>query len=1367
VEVCPVALPSEYDQGLNDRKAAYKPYAQAIPGSFAIEKLDTAPCTMACPANLNVQGYVQMVKEGKYREAIEIIMRDLPFPGVLGRVCPRPCEKSCRRLEVDEAISIRELKKVAADHVKLGEIPVPEITSRDEMVAIIGSGPAGLTAAYFLALEGYQVSVYEAMPETGGMMRYGIPEHRLPGSVLDEEIENLKRYGLEIHTNTAIGKDLTIEELQKHGARAIFLAAGAWKGLKLGLPGEEHTEGFSHVVTFMREVQLGRRKKLEGKVVVFGVGHSGMDATQVAFRLGAESVNMIDPFSLAEMPADSKEKKEVESEGAKIHFHVAPQRIVIENGKVVGVECSRTRLTEPDTTGRRKFIPIEGSEFFIEADHVISSVGQEPDLDFLGEDFSGLEVSKWNFLVVNPETLQTNKPGIFAGGDVITGSATVIEAVEAGKRAAKYMAKYLRGEELPTEWQEVPPVGTNWLEIPDDTPVKKRLEVPILPVEKRHSGFEEISLPVDEELAKKEAGRCLNCGGCCECYECVKACQAHAVTIETHAEQEKTLSIDVGSVILAPGFKTFDPSRYDTYQYSAYPNVVTSIEFERILSATGPYQGHVQRPSDRKEPRKIAWLQCVGSRDINQCDHSYCSSVCCMYAVKEAVIAKEHAGSDLDCAIFFMDMRTYGKDFEKYYERARDEQGVRFIRSRIHSIEEDPENHSLVLKYVGENGDIQEEVFDMVVLSVGMETPEALINTADQLEIKLDQDNFVQTGVFNPVETSRNGIYVCGGFQEPKDIPYSVMEASAAACDAMADLSEARGSLVKEKTYPQEKDVSSEEPRIGVFVCNCGTNIGGIVDVPKVGEYARTLPGVIYVEENLFTCSQDTQDKMKEAIERENLNRVVVAACTPRTHEPLFQETLRDAGLNKYLFEMANIRNQCSWVHSKEKKEATQKAQDLVRMAVARAQLIRPLPQPTISVNDKALVIGGGITGMTAALGLADQGFHTYLVEQSHELGGNALNLLDTWRGDEISSHIKEMIKKVKDHAMIDIYTESTVKEAEGFVGNFETTISQNGTDVSVKHGAVVIAVGAEEHRPTEYLYGEDDRVMTHLELDTAVRNGDKIVSGAKSAVFIQCVGSREPERPYCSKVCCTHSVKSALKLKEMNPEMAVYILYRDIRTYGQREALYAEARRQGVIFIRYDLEQKPQVDKSDEGIAVIVKDNILGRDIAIKPDIVVLASAIVPRNNEPLAQVYKLPLNEDGFFMEAHAKLRPVEFATEGTFLAGMAHFPKPIEESIAQAKAAASRASVVLSKENLMVEGVVSHVNEIMCRGCGICEEACPYGAIALVEREDNKTVANVQAALCKGCGSCAVACPTGAASIFHYDDQEVLSIVAAALN
>ncbi|MBW2203765.1 MAG: 4Fe-4S binding protein, partial [Deltaproteobacteria bacterium] len=635
------------------------------------------------------------------------------------------------------------------------------------------------------------------------------------------------------------------------------------------------------------------------------------------------------------------------------------------------------------------------------------------------------------------------------------------------------------------------------------------------------------------------------------------------------------------------------------------------------------------------------------------------------------------------------------------------------------------------------------------------------------LDIELDEDSFVQSGIFTPVETSRKGIYVCGAFQEPKDIPYSVMEASAAACDAKAILSTARGSLVKEKTYPDQIEVSYQEPRIGVFVCNCGTNIGGIVDVPQVVEYARGLPGVTYVQENLFTCSQDTQDKMKEIIGRERLNRVVVAACTPRTHEALFQETLRDAGLNKYLFEMANIRNQCSWVHSKEKEEATIKSKDLVRMAVARANLIQPLPQPTISVDNKALVIGGGIAGMTAALGLADQGFHTHLIEQSDKLGGNAINLVDTWRGDKIADRLKEIILKTEDHPLIDVYTKSSITEASGFVGNFETTISQNSSDVTLKHGAVVVAVGAEESKPTEYLYGEDDRILTHLELDTAIKGGDKKISGAKSAVFVQCVGSRDSERPYCSKVCCTHSIKSALELKDMNPEMDIFILYRDIRTYGQREKLYREARRKGVIFIRYNLDQKPLIEKSEHNISVSVRDHILDRDIQIESDLVVLASAIVARDNDSLAQLYKLPLNEDRFFMEAHAKLRPVEFATAGIFLAGLAHYPKPIEESIAQAKAAASRASVVLSKEQLTVEGAVSHVNEIMCRGCGKCVEACPFNAIELVEKEDDKSAAYVQEALCKGCGSCAVACPTGAASIFHFDDQEVLAMVDAALN
>ncbi|HKJ64115.1 MAG TPA: FAD-dependent oxidoreductase, partial [Desulfopila sp.] len=766
-----------------------------------------------------------------------------------------------------------------------------------------------------------------------------------------------------------------------------------------------------------------------------------------------------------------------------------------------------------------------------------------------------------------------------------------------------------------------------------------------------------------------DAENCIyfNKGG--KCGFCQKICPTAAVDFD---QQQERVSLQVGSVIMAPGFSAYKPDDLDTYQYRQYANVITSMEMERILSATGPFQGHLVRPSDNREPKKIAWLQCVGSRDINRCDNSYCSSVCCMYAVKEAVIAKEHAGDELDTAIFYMDMRTYGKEFEAYYERAKNEQGVRFLRTRVHSIVEDRRTGDLRLRYVDDGGRAQEETFDMVVLSVGMEVPKDVVELAQSLDIELNAENFAHTDSFTPVKTSREGIYVCGAFQEPKDIPYSVMEASAAACWAETDLARARGSLTKTKVFPDERDIEGEEVRIGVFVCNCGTNIGSIVDVPAVAEAARSLPGVAYVEENLFTCSQDSQDKMRQVVEREKLNRVVVAACTPRTHEELFQETLKDAGLNKYLFEMANIRNQCSWVHSKEKDEATAKAKDLVRMAVARTRLIRSLKQPAIGVDHSALVIGGGIAGMTSALGLADQGFAVHLVEKERELGGNARSLLTTWQGEDIGLRLAEMERRVGEHQSITVHTEAEVKDSKGFIGNFETTLSKGGDEQVVKHGAVIVATGARESRPAEYLYGEDERVLTHLELDRAIAAGDARLSGAASAVFIQCVGSREPERPYCSKVCCTHSIKAAIGFKKRNPEMNVFVLYRDIRTYGRRESLYREARQLGVIFIRYEMEAKPVVRKEGDSLWITVRDHVLGVDVDIQTDLLILASAIEPRDNEQLTQIYKLSCTADNFFSEAHAKLRPVEFATAGVFLAGMAHYPKPIEESIAQAAAA-----------------------------------------------------------------------------------------------
>ena len=1101
------------------------------------------------------------------------------------------------------------------------------------------------------------------------------------------------------------------------------------------------------------------------KLRSWGGGNVAIDVARSAIRFGAGEVHIVYRRTRNEMPAWEEEIEAAEAEGVKFTYLSAPQEVLTEDGRVIGLRCIRMELGDTDSSGRRRPVPIPGSEYDIEIDQLIPAIGQQADISAV-EEISDLGFTRWGTIEVDPVTYETGRKGVFAGGDVQTGPWVAIGAIAAGREAAESIVRYLDGRDMSEGREPITVENPRYRPVPDNEPVKNRIDMPRLSVPDRVGNFDEVELGYDERAGREEAHRCLNCGYCCECYQCVDVCKAEAVTLETHQQVPESLQIDVGSIILAPGFQTFDPSKYDIYQYSSFQNVLTSMEFERILSATGPYQGHLLRPSDKKEPASIAWLQCIGSRDINRCDNSYCSSVCCMYAVKEAIIAKEHGVADLDTAIFFMDMRTHGKDFERYYDRAQVEEGVRFVRSRIHSIEEDPNTRDLSLKYVTEDGIIKEEQFDMVILSVGMETPQALIDTADRLEIELDGDRFVQTGAFNPVETSRKGIYVCGAFQEPKDIPYAVMEASAAACDSGASLSEARGSLVKTKDYPDEKDISSEVPRIGVFVCNCGTNIGGIVDVPQVAQYARSLPGVTYVEENLFTCSQDTQEKIKEVIESERLNRVVVAACTPRTHEPLFQETLRDAGLNKYLFEMANIRNQCSWVHSNQKDEATHKAQDLVRMAVARARLIRPLPQPTVPVEDKALVIGGGISGMASAIGLADHGFRTYLIEETGELGGNALKLAETWKGEKVVDQLRGMIERVHNHDLIDVLTETSIKEASGFVGNFETVVSQGGQDITLRHGVVVVAVGAKEHKPTEYLYGNDERVLTHLEFDEALKRGDRKITDAKTAVFIQCVGSREPERPYCSKVCCTHSVKAALKLKEMNPEINIYVLYRDIRTYGQREGLYREARSKGILFVRYDLEGKPKVVKTGEGFTVTIRDHILGVDMDIPFDLLVLASAIVPNDNESLARAYRLPVNEDGFFTEAHAKLRPVEFATDGIFLAGMAHYPKPIEESMAQAKAAASRASVVLSKKQIMAEGVVSHVDELLCRACGACVDVCPYNAIVLEERENGKEAAFVHEALCKGCGSCAVTCPTGAASLVHYDDRAVLTMVEAAL-
>jgi len=846
-----------------------------------------------------------------------------------------------------------------------------------------------------------------------------------------------------------------------------------------------------------------------------------------------------------------------------------------------------------------------------------------------------------------------------------------------------------------------------------------------------------------------------------KCRACEKFCPSKAVNFQ---DKPKDLLLQVGSVVLAAGFKCYDPSLYDAYSYSKLPNVVTSMEFERILSASGPFMGHLVRPSDNKEPQKIAWLQCVGSRDINHCDHGYCSAVCCMYAIKESTIAKEHSKNGLDCTIFYMDIRSHGKDFERYYNKAKDH-GVNFVRSRIHTVDSISGTDDLQLTYITEKGEVVREDFDMVVLSIGLEISQETIAQSQKLNLALDHYHFLQSSSFAPVATSVPGIYGCGVVSGPKDIPQSVVEASAAACAASRNLSSARNTLTLEKTVPKPRIVAGERPRIGVFVCDCGINIAGVVRVPEVVAYAKTLPYVEYVEENLFTCSQDTQEKMKEMVREHRLNRIVVAACTPRTHEPLFQETLVESGLNKYLFEMANIRNHNSWVHSGDPDAATVKAKDLVHMAISKAALLEPLQDTEVEVAQSGLVVGGGVSGMTAALEMAEQGYQVYLVEKSSQLGGQALKLNSTWRGEDIQGYLKDLVRSVEEHPRIKSYLEHQLNQVDGFVGQFKTRLIRTddpSAATDLEHGIVIIATGAEELKPEEYLYGKNPRVLTHLDLDQKMAGKDPLVEEAKAIVFIQCVGSRETDRPYCSKVCCTHSVHSALQLKEENPDRDIYILYRDLRTFGEREDLYKQARQAGILFIRYAHEEKPMVEAKENGLTITVKDLILDQPIRIEADLLTLASAIISTKDHELAQLFKVPLNEDGFFVEAHAKLRPVDFATDGVFLCGLAHYPKPIDESIAQAQAAVARAVTLLAGLKIQVSGTVAQVNPGLCSQCGMCIAICPYSAPGWNERTAK---AEVNPVLCKGCGLCVASCRSGAINLKGFDQGQIFAMIEAA--
>jgi len=843
---------------------------------------------------------------------------------------------------------------------------------------------------------------------------------------------------------------------------------------------------------------------------------------------------------------------------------------------------------------------------------------------------------------------------------------------------------------------------------------------------------------------------------------CVPVCQAGAIDLN---QKRKKGIIRVGAIIVSPGYDVFDARATGEYGYGRMKNVVNSLEFERFLNADGPYHGEVLRPSDAKAPAKIAWLQCVGSRDI-RLNRSYCSSVCCTYAIKQALLVKHHY-PQTQVAIFHNDIRTHGKGSEDLYRRAQ-AMDVHFIKKRISAVKENGKDNNLTVSYVDADHSIKEEEFGMVVLSVGADSSESNKSLAQVMGLELNEHGFCRSDSLSPGEVAgRPGIFPAATFTGPMDIPESISSANGAGALAAQLLSSQRGTLTQTKTCPEERTVAGEELKIGVFVCHCGTNIASVADTAALAEYATTLSDVVHCEEQAISCAADSLQKITEAIKEKGLNRVVVAACTPRDHEAVFREALREAGLNAYLLDMANIREHCTWVHAQNKEEATEKAKDIIAMSVARARNLAPLKELELPVNKKGLVLGGGLAGIKAALSLARQGFEVYLVEKEKELGGNLRNVHYTLEGMEVQLFLSRLRSEVESEKKIRAFLGYELKSFAGHVGNFRSTLvvvdSPDAAPIDLEHGIIIVATGGKSLQPAEYRYGESEKIVTQQEFEGMIA-ANTLPAGLKQVAIIQCVGARNEERPYCGRICCGEALKNALKLKSLNEKIDICIFYRDMRADGFREDYYLEAREKGILFVQYQPDRKPEVMVDGEDLSLTYYDSTVAMSGEVTPDLLVLSTPMIPEGNQELSQLLRVPVTGDGFFMEAHMKLRPLDFATDGMFLCGTAHYPKYIPEAINQANGAALRAATILSQDTITSSGAICEVNEDACIGCNLCVRVCPYGAIELKETAAGK-VAEVTPAACKGCGVCDAVCPTAALSLNHFTDQQIFSQIEAA--